>query len=92
MEERNCEGLARIVNDWDPVGLLAMNAPKDEYEDEIKVIQQFLGRSGSISVSDLACKIRAVFAQAFGDDVYDRTDEDEVAKKMLKIWQMKNEK
>ncbi|OUS70431.1 hypothetical protein B1748_28475 [Paenibacillus sp. MY03] len=51
--------LTRIINDWDPVGLLAGGAPEDEYSSEIRVIKQ--QAANCTSEIELAKLIQHVF-------------------------------
>lgn len=79
----NIQKLTKIINNWDPVGLLAMHAPKDEYIMEIKEIYTVLEKNNNISPETLGIKIREIFSNSFGVDIYEKTDE-------LKIGQMSN--
>ncbi|NOV00571.1 hypothetical protein [Paenibacillus planticolens] len=53
------EFLTQVINDWDPVVLLAGGAPEDEYSIEVKEI--FRKSSACKSQTDLALLIYRVF-------------------------------
>ncbi|OPH51881.1 hypothetical protein BC351_34265 [Paenibacillus ferrarius] len=58
------EFLSQVINDWDPVGLLAGGAPENEYSIEVKEIAQ---KSLSCkSETDLALIIYRVFNDRMG--------------------------
>jgi len=61
--------LIKVINDWDPIDFFPM-APKDEYFNEIKKIQEFIINNSNISAEELAEKIHNIFVQSFGTDVY----------------------
>jgi len=51
--------LTQVINNWDPIGLLAGGAPEDEYSIEIREIVQ--KSSSCKSETDLALLIYRVF-------------------------------
>lgn len=55
----------KIVDEWDPIGLLAMGCPDDEYSPEIVDIVKLLPQMQS--VEELASGIREVFLEWFGE-------------------------
>lgn len=58
------EFLTQVINDWDPVGLLAGGAPENEYSIEIREIIQ---KSATYkSETDLAILIYRVFNDKMG--------------------------
>ncbi|MBA2944227.1 hypothetical protein HZF08_38785 [Paenibacillus sp. CGMCC 1.16610] len=60
----NIEALTQVINDWDPVGLLAGGAPENEYSIEVREIAQ---KSTSCkSETDLAIFIYRVFNDKMG--------------------------
>ncbi|UKS23901.1 hypothetical protein LOZ80_19855 [Paenibacillus sp. HWE-109] len=58
------ESLTQIINDWDPVGLLAGGAPENEYSFEIGEI--FQKSATCKSETDLAILIYRVFNYKMG--------------------------
>ena len=78
------ERITQIINDWDPIGFFPM-APKDEYINEIKKINELVCSNYSLQVCTLAQEINKIFAEAFGPDVYDEDLEQctIIAKKIL---------
>lgn len=80
------ERITQIINDWDPIGFFPM-APKDEYINEIKKINEFVGSNYSLQVHTLAQEINNIFVETFGTDVYDEDLEQctIIAKKILKV-------
>lgn len=50
-----------VLNAEDPLGLLAMGAPEDEYDDEV---QDFLSRSTPVTQA----RVREVFIKWFGEE------------------------
>jgi len=77
--------ISDIINEWDPIGLFPI-APKDEYYEEIKHIEEMLYGNAKITEAELAKRINEVFANSFGLDVYHKSIDDciQVAKKIQK--------
>ena len=59
----------KIVNEWDPIGLIASHAPIDEYSFEIEEIKKYLYNNHNITVEKLAEEIDKIFKHYF-DDIY----------------------
>lgn len=80
------ERITQIINDWDPIGFFPM-APKDEYMNEIKKINEFVCSNHSLQACTLAQEINKIFAETFGTDVYDEDLEQctIIAKKILRV-------
>ena len=80
--------LSQIINDWDPIGFFPM-APKDEYINEIKKINEFVCSNYNLQVHTLAQEINKIFVETFGKDVYDEDLEQctIIAKRILKVEQ-----
>ena len=66
--------LKKIINAWDPMGLLFMGAPRDEYRYEIRSIEERF--KDSISVEELADVIRQVFVKAFDEQMFSYVEAD----------------
>lgn len=62
------EDVKYVINSWDPIGLLAMHAPSDEYEYEIENI--FIQIKESTGVTKIAEIVFNQFAESFGLDVF----------------------
>ena len=62
-----------IIDEWYPIDLLAY-APEDEYDFEIKEIEQILALQ--IDVDQLAVEIFRVFTEAFGTEVFKKSLEE----------------
>jgi hypothetical protein len=56
-----------VIDEWDPIGLLGMGCPDDEYDPEIRDIIGLL--SNIKSVDDLAVGINKVFIKWFEEDL-----------------------
>lgn len=53
----------KIIDEWDPIGLLHLGCPNDEYDPEIDDIVKLLPQVNS--VNELALGIRQVFIKWF---------------------------
>ena len=71
-----------IINEWDPLDLLS-HAPGDEYHMEIRQIEGLL--ESTKDATDLAKGIFNVFLEAFGGNVFQKSEMDcvEIAKLLL---------
>ena len=61
--------LQQIINEWDPIGLFPI-APKDEYVEEIRKIEEYIKSMPDFMEEQLADKINEIFVTSFGNDVY----------------------
>lgn len=75
----------KIVDKWDPIELLAMHAPPDEYDSESKKVYNLAVANPTISTLELGEIIYTVFIKSFGNDVFTNTLEEckEVANDIL---------
>ncbi|RSL28923.1 DUF1871 family protein [Salibacterium salarium] len=75
-----------VINDWDPLGLLDMGEPDDEYVPEIRDVVHLL--SNIKSVDELAVEIHKVFVKWFGEDLTDSIEYtiEKCYPVALKIW------
>jgi|LSQX01.2.fsa_nt_gb hypothetical protein len=72
---------SKIINEWDPYGLLALGAPDDEYEAEIKEI---INAWADVSTpEELAKEINRVMNWYFGKLYYNKEQSLTVAKKLF---------
>ena len=72
----------KIINEWDPIDLFPV-APKDEYSQEIKQVLNVLKKKEQLSVENLANTLKAIFIESFGDDIFFRDNELDIANKLL---------
>lgn len=56
--------LSQIINDWDPVGIIAFS-PRDEYLPEINKIEKYLQACDKAGVQSLANEIKEIFTDSF---------------------------
>ncbi|WP_339147161.1 MULTISPECIES: DUF1871 family protein [unclassified Sutcliffiella] len=56
-----------VIDEWDPIGLLSMGCPEDEYDPEIRDIVRLL--CDIKSVNELAVGINKVFIKWFEEDL-----------------------
>lgn len=70
----------KVIDEWDPIGLLSMGCPDDEYDPEIKDIVQLL--SNIESVDEFADGIQKVFFKWFQEEL----NMEKCYQAALKIW------
>ncbi|PRA03861.1 MULTISPECIES: DUF1871 family protein [Paenibacillus] len=58
----------KIIDEWDPLDLFPY-APEDEYEEEIKKIEEYI-RNASLDKDTLAKEIYTMFRRRFGSDIF----------------------
>lgn len=76
------EAVKKIINEWDPLHLLALDCPDDDYESEIQLIV-----STTLNENDtdkLAEKINEVLYKSFEEDFEKSNDCFQIADKILK--------
>lgn len=80
---KNSDYLKKIINAWDPMGLLFAGTPRDEYRYEIRSIEERL--KDSLSVAELADIIRQTFVKAFDQQMvsYVEADCERIAQMIL---------
>lgn len=74
----------KIINEWDPIDLFPM-APEDEYSQEVRKIMNVLKRKERLSVENLANTLKTIFIESFGDDIFFRDNELDIANKLLNL-------
>ncbi|GGC92573.1 DUF1871 family protein [Enterococcus wangshanyuanii] len=74
----------KIINEWDPIDLFPM-APKDEYSQEIKQVVNVLKKKERLSAENLANTLKLIFVESFGDDMFFRDNELDIANKLLNL-------
>ncbi|MBM5598289.1 DUF1871 family protein [Listeria seeligeri] len=74
----------KIINEWDPIDLFPL-APKDEYNQEIKKIVNVLKDKSLLNEENLANTLKLIFVESFGEDLFFRDNELDIAKKLLNI-------
>lgn len=70
------EKITKIINRIDPIGLLSLHSPEDEYKNEIKLIYFYLKKHKNINHNDLKNEIKRIFEEAFypqviSDNIYE---------------------
>lgn len=71
-----------VVDKADPIGLLGMCCPADEYDSEIEIV--FARIRKGMSADEIAKVIHAVFLEMFNESI-DKTLCDTMAKEMLSL-------
>lgn len=62
--------IKKVIDEWDPIDLFP-DAPDDEYDNEILMVQQYIKNcNGVIDQDKLADKIKEIFESQFGSDVF----------------------
>jgi hypothetical protein len=56
-----------VIDEWDPIGLLSLGCPDDEYDPEIKDIVKLVSQIKSID--EIAVGIQEVFNKWFGENI-----------------------
>lgn len=74
----------KIINEWDPIDLFPM-APEDEYSQEIKQVVNVLKKKERLSAENLANTLKLIFVESFGDDMFFRDNELDIANKLLNL-------
>lgn len=59
--------IAEIINQWDPAELFRCGCPNDEYETEIRMIEDAL--KSDIDADSLADRIMSIFTEMFGNSI-----------------------
>ena len=59
--------LKEIINKYDPVGLLAMGAPEDEYDGEVEAILLLVSKE--MGWEAFCEAVQSVFDKRFGSDI-----------------------
>lgn len=62
-----------IIDAWDPINILPI-APNDEYHSEIKEIQYLISMTNN--VSEIAKGIFKVFVEAFGEQIFNKSEDE----------------
>lgn len=73
--------ILQVINKWDPMNFLS-HAPSDEYEEEVKLINELLTQTSN--VNEVAVGIKSIFTRMFEED-FKKSYEDclEIAKRLL---------
>ena len=84
------ENVKNIIDEWDPIDLITMNSPSDEYDTEIRHILDKI--DSNINEKELSLIIYNLFLEEFGDDDFHKTKEDclEIATKIINELEMYN--
>lgn len=81
--------LIEIINSWDPTNLM-LHAPDDEYNLEIKMIEELLKTTSS--EEELAKGIQNIFLETCGDQFFSKNFEEciTIARRILKEYREHN--
>jgi hypothetical protein len=74
-EKITLEAIANIVNQHDPVGLLATGAPQNEYDIEIKILFDTISQNSTESLlvpGDLQQTVLTIFSTEFGSAIVNK--------------------
>lgn len=77
------EKIRKEINNWDPIGLLEIGAPKNEYEQEIvKISSKIMLENNKDKLGEI---IYEIFLEMFDDCVFNKTIEEcvEIAEKII---------
>jgi hypothetical protein len=75
------EVVKKIINEWDPLNLLALDCPDDEYESEIQLIVS--ATLNENNTEKLAEKINEILYKSFEEDFKKSNDCFQTADKIL---------
>jgi hypothetical protein len=78
--------LRRVLNEWDPYGLVAQGAPEDEFDSEREEIYRALVSGEVRSESALAERIFAIYTEWLGN-VFTLEECSSVARKIWPWWE-----
>ncbi len=79
--------LTQIINEWDPIGIISFT-PENEYQFEIKKIEDVLLTCNKNDVEFLAKEIKKIFTESFGENIFTKqlAECEDIAKKILDIY------
>jgi hypothetical protein len=63
-----------IINNWDPVKLLAIHCPDDEYHSEIRAICRYIEEADSLNEIELGTYIYQTFTDFLGKEFRESPD------------------
>lgn len=75
--------IKQIIDAWDPISLLAMHSPQDEYDLESMKITNELNNNfvgDWLGVENIICK---VFIDSFGEDIFVKKQDTQSVAKMI---------
>lgn len=85
MNARLFKTVKEIINDWDPVELLAIHFPDDEYHSELRVICTYIEATKELQEVGLGTCIYSTFKDFLGQEFQKTLDECmEISKKIIK--------
>lgn len=67
--------IEKIINKWDPIDLISSYAPRDEYQYEIYLLNDWYCNN-IVDLTGLANAIYNIFIHSFGKDVFCKTYDD----------------
>lgn len=80
--------ITKTINQWDPIGLISMHSPNDEYSCEIRSIINMIEKTNHINTHSVAKIVYDVFSFSFGNDVFTNTlsECERIAEDIIDIW------
>lgn len=78
--------IKNMIDKWDPIGLLVIHAPLDEYDSESKKIYNLVSGKKDLDSYELGMIIHKVFIEYFGDNIFLKTVDEciEIANTIIK--------
>lgn len=67
------EIVKQVIDEWDPIGLLSIHSPKDEYDIETEKIVEQINILKPNDVADLSKIISGVFIEMFDEELFDKS-------------------
>ncbi|WML45434.1 DUF1871 family protein [Neobacillus sp. PS3-40] len=84
------EVIQEIINEWDPLDLLSLDCPDDEYESEIqRIVSATLNKDNADKMAE---KINEILYKTFGDDFKKSNDCLQIAERILKTLEANEDK
>lgn len=70
------QNIKEVIDNWDPIDLLSMHCPSDEYDNESQLIYQKISSYNLISINILSKVIYEIFFNNFGDELFTNSIDD----------------
>lgn len=83
MKKTDLQEIIQVLNNFDPISLLVLGAPDDEYSDEAKQI--LAGLSNDMPVEEVESLVRKTFIHNFDDGIVGRYNFQLIAQEIKKI-------
>ena len=83
MEDR-IKQITKLLADVDPIGLINLGCPKDEYSPEAKAIDKYLDKNGFVNLNET---VKQIFLEYFEESI-SNDDASEIVKKLEELEQV----